>query len=97
MSSSVSRPVSRGDVRCESPVPMLGPEPGVMSTSSSDSEADLEYELRQLQPLPAPVSPVSTVSSLRRVESPSNYPAQAVRFFVGRFVSHFSTPFYDIG
>ena len=78
MPSSASRPVSRGDVRRVSPVPMLVSEPVVMSQFSSDSEADLEDELRQLQTLLAPVSMVSTVSSLRRVESPSSYPAPAV-------------------
>ena len=80
MSSSDSRPVSRGDVRRVSPVLMLVSEPEVMSVTSSNSEADLEDELRQLQLLPAPVSPVSTVLSLRRVESPSSYPAPAVPF-----------------
>ena len=78
VSSSASRPASRCDVRCVSPVPMIVSEPGVMSEFSSDLEADLEDELRQLQPLSAPVSPVSTVSSLRPVESPSSYPASAV-------------------
>ena len=38
---------------------MLVSEPGVMSQFSSDSEADLEDELRQLQTLLAPASPVS--------------------------------------
>ena len=74
---------------------MLGPEPGVMSMSSNESEADLEDELRQLQPLPAPVSQVSTVLSLRWVESPSNYQAPAVA--VSRFVSHFGAPLCDNG
>ena len=41
-------------------------------------EEDLEDELRQLQPLPASVSPVFTVSSLPRVELPSNFSAPAV-------------------
>ena len=49
-----------------------------MSEFFSDAEPDLEDKFRQVQPLPAPVSPVSTVPSLRKVESPSNYPALAV-------------------
>ena len=61
-----------------SPVSMIVSEPGIMSEFSSDTEADLEDELRQLQPLPATVAPVSTVPSLRWVESPSSYPAPAV-------------------
>ena len=60
------------------PVSMIVSELGVISEFSSDTEADLEDKLRQLQPLPAPVSPVSTVPSLRQVELPSSYPAPAV-------------------
>ena len=77
-SSSTSRPASSSNIRRVSPVSMVVSEPGVMSEFSSDTEADLEDELRQLQPLPAPVSPVSTVPSLRRTESPSSYPSPAV-------------------
>ena len=73
-----SRPASRGDVRCVSPVSMIVSEPGVMSEFSSHTEADLEDKFSWLQPLPAPVLPLSTVLSLRRVESPSSYPAPAV-------------------
>ena len=54
----------------------LDSEPAIMF--SSDTGPDLEDELRQLQPLPAPVSPVSTVQSLRQVESLSSYPTLAV-------------------
>ena len=49
-----------------------------MSEFSSDAEPDLKDELRQVQPLPAPVSPVSAVPSLRQVELPSSYLAPAV-------------------
>ena len=40
-------------------------EPAIMSESSSDTEPDLEDELCQIQPLPAPVSPVLTVRPIR--------------------------------
>ena len=55
---------------------MIVSEPGVMSEFSS--EPDLEDKLCQLQSLPAPMSLVSTVPSLRWVELPSSYPAPAV-------------------
>ena len=57
---------------------MMDSAPTIMSESSSDTEPDLEDELCQLYPLPAPVSPVSTVPSLRHVESPLSYPAPVV-------------------
>ena len=78
MSSSASWPASHGDVRCVGPVLMIVSEPRAMSEFSSDMEADLKDKLRQLQPLLAPVSPVSTVSSLRWAELPLSYPALAV-------------------
>ena len=78
MSSSTSQPASSSNTRRVSPVLMVVSEPGVMSQFSSDTEADLEDDLRQLQPLPAPVSPVSTVLSLRQAQSPASYPSPAV-------------------
>ena len=63
-SSLAARPASSSNVCRVSPVLMIVSEPGVMSEFSSDMEPDLEDKLRQLQPLPAPVSPVSTVPSL---------------------------------
>ena len=53
-------------------------EPAIMSEFSSDVDPYLEDELRQVQPLPAPMSLVSSVPSLQQVETPSNYPATAV-------------------
>ena len=50
---------------------MMGSELGVMSVFSSDTDADLEDELCQFQPLQAPVSPVSVVASVGVMESPS--------------------------
>ena len=60
-SSSASQPASSSNVHRDSPVSMIVSEPKVMSEFSSDMEADLDDELPQLQPQPAPVSPVSTV------------------------------------
>ena len=79
-SSSASQPASSNNVYRVSPISMIVSELGVMSEFSTDTEADLEDKLRQLQllPVPAPMSPVSTVPSLRWVESPSSYPAPAV-------------------
>ena len=75
VSPPASRSSSRHSLHRNSPVPMLSSEPAVMSSFSSDMDPDLTDVLRKLQPLPAPVSPVSASQSM---ESPSGYPAPAV-------------------
>ena len=76
--SSISPPTSSDNIRCVSPVSIMDSELAIISEFSSDEDLDLEDELLQVQPLSAPVSPASTVPSLRQVESPSNYNAPAV-------------------
>ena len=61
---SISQPASSNNIRHVSPVSIMDSEPAIMSEFSSDVDPDLEDELHQVQPLPAPVSPVSTVLSL---------------------------------
>ena len=60
----VSRSSSHHSVLCDSPVPMMCSELALMSTFSSDTDPDLTDVQRKLQPLPAPVSPVSASRSL---------------------------------
>ena len=53
-------------------------EPVIMSEFSSDTDPDMEDELCRLQPLQAPVSPLSTTTSVGVMTSQSRYPAPAV-------------------
>ena len=61
-----------------SPVSMGDSEPVIMSEFSSDTDPDMEDELCRFQPLQAPVSPLSTTTSVGVMASPSCYPAPTI-------------------
>ena len=50
----------------------------IMSVFSSDTDPDMEDERCRFQPLPEPVSPLSTSASMRVVEWPLHYQALPV-------------------